>query len=156
MDLDAIANGMAAEFAAMTAPTGQPAIIGATAQSIEAINQTPYLVIEGPDGPVGWGASTRSYEATFKGYFCLNQVPAMPSDLQALRLWLGALLSVPMRHQQLAIYNDSVSALSLAVTVKWWRVAVARIAAVTFGGQSFNGVELDLAASIFEPIAPSS
>jgi len=87
-----IADAIATRLAAVTAPTGEPAIVGATARLPNAIPATPYGLVLPPSGELGMPEgfpSARIRDAhDFDIYLLLNKASGnLPTDLERVYKW---------------------------------------------------------------------
>lgn len=89
----AIADALAAKYGAVSAPTGLPAIIGATARTPNNIPGTPYVAVELPSGVDITLAAHRTATHEFDVYFLMDRATAaLEIDKEQLLKWLPGLL----------------------------------------------------------------
>ncbi|MDP9145916.1 MAG: hypothetical protein M3N43_14705 [Actinomycetota bacterium] len=91
-DLLAIADAIAARCAAVTVPTGEPAIVGSTARLPNNIPDTPYIIVTPPSGEMGMVEGFPSGRVRdvhdFDVYLLLNKASGeLPADLYRIYLW---------------------------------------------------------------------
>jgi len=91
-NLLAVADAIAARFAAVTVPSGEPAIVGATARLPNNIPDTPYVIVTPPSGelgmPEGFPSGRVRDQHDFDVYLLLNKASGeLPTDLYRVYLW---------------------------------------------------------------------
>lgn len=117
LDLLAVANAVAARFAAVTPPAGEPAIQGATALLPNGIPATPYIIVTPPEGELGpreAGISSISVNDThdFDVYLLISKASgSLPLDLARVYAWWPV-----MRN---AIFSQELLGLGPAVRKAW-------------------------------------
>lgn len=92
VDMLAIADAVAARFALITPPTGEPAIVGATARLPNGIPATPYIIVLPPSGEMGMSEGFPSARIrdvhNFDVYLLLNKASGdLPTDLERVYKW---------------------------------------------------------------------
>ena len=135
VDFDAIAIALAARYAPglMSPPSGQAVLRLSTADLPQQVTVTPAILVFPPNtGTLEYGASTRQGESGFKLQFFYSMGVDMKRDSVALRKWLGVLL------------DQLRGAAQLGGIVASARVDAWRTAKLTYGGDEFNGIELDV------------
>lgn len=140
-DYDAIATALAARFAAgqMSPPSGQLAIRSSTATLPGKVTATPVVLVFPDSGTYEYGASTRQGDARFRVQLIYSMGLDMPRDSVGLRKWIGVL-------------SDQLKAAAqLGGIVASARVAGWKTAKISYGGDEFNGIELDVDIVTAEP-----
>ena len=92
IDMLAIADAVAAQFGAASAPAGERAIVGATARLPNNIPGTPYVIVTPPSGEMGMPEGFPSARVrdvhTFDVYLLLNKASGdQPTDLVRIYKW---------------------------------------------------------------------
>jgi len=135
IDFDAIATALAARYAPglMSPPSGLGALRLSTATLPQQVSVTPAVLVFPDSGTLEYGSSTRQGDALMKLQFLYSMGVDMPRDSVALRKWLGVLL------------DQLRGAAQLGGIVASARVTGWRTVKITYGGDDFNGIELDVA-----------
>ena len=135
----AIADAVAARFAAVSTPTDETvAIQGATARTPNNVPSTPYVVVELPSGEVpipsgGRRVSSDSGGHNFDVYFLLDRASGdIPRDKVRLLRWLPGLMD--------ATYGTSK--LALAPTVRKAMVISYEYGTYDYGGTEYHAWHL--------------
>ena len=135
IDFDAIATALAARYAPglMSPPSGLGALRLSTATLPQQVSVTPAVLVFPDSGTLEYGSSTRQGDALMKLQFLYSMGVDMARDSVALRKWLGVLL------------DQLRGAAQLGGIVASARVTGWRTVKITYGGDDFNGIELDVA-----------
>ena len=135
LDFDAIATALAARYAPglMTPPSGLGAVRLSTADLPQQVTVTPAVLVFPDSGTLEYGSSTRQGDAVMRLQFLYSMGVDMKRDSIALRKWLGVLL------------DQLRGAAQLGGIVASARVTGWRTVKITYGGDDFNGIELDVA-----------
>jgi hypothetical protein len=134
IDFDAIATALAARYAPglMSPPSGLGALRLSTATLPQQVTVTPAILVFPDAGTFEYGASTRQGEAMFRLQFFYSMGVDMARDSVALRKWAGVLC------------DQLRGAAQLAGIVASARVSSWKTAKLTYAGDEFNGIELDV------------
>ena len=134
IDFDAIATALAARYAPglMSPPSGLGALRLSTATLPQQVSVTPAVLVFPDSGTLEYGSSTRQGDALMKLQFFYSMGVDMPRDSVALRKWLGVLL------------DQLRGAAQLGGIVASARVTGWRTVKIAYGGDDFNGIELDV------------
>jgi len=135
LDFDAIAAALAARYAPglMTPPSGLGAVRLSTADLPQQVTVTPAVLVFPDSGTLEYGSSTRQGDAVMRLQFLYSMGVDMKRDSIALRKWIGVLL------------DQLRGAAQLGGIVASARVTGWRTVKITYGGDDFNGIELDVA-----------
>jgi hypothetical protein len=135
LDFDAVAVALAARYApgVMSPPAGQAALRLSTATMPQQVTVTPVILVFPDSGTFEYGSSTRQGDALFKLQFLYSMGVDMARDSVALRKWAGVLA------------DQLRGAAQLGGIVASARVSGWRTVKITYGGDEFNGIELDVA-----------
>lgn len=92
LNMLAIADAVALRFATVTVPTGEPAIVGATARLPNNIPDTPYILVTPPGGelgmPEGYPSARLKDIHSFDVYLLINRASGeLPYDLARVYAW---------------------------------------------------------------------
>jgi hypothetical protein len=141
LDFDAIATALAARYAPglMSPPSGLGALRLSTATMPQQMSVTPAILVFPDSGTFEYGASTRQGEASFRLNFYYSMGVDMARDSVALRKWVGVLC------------DQLRGAAQLGGIVASARVSGWKTVKLTYGGDDFNGIELDVTVVTAEP-----
>lgn len=98
-DLNGIATNLAASYANLTPPTGEPAIRQATADPPEVVPVTPFVLVtvaQGEDATFSYGAQFRSGTVPLHVDFLLDKASDLARTERRLRAWLPVLLDATL------------------------------------------------------------
>lgn len=105
LDLLAIADALAAKYAAVSAPSGLSPIVGATARTPNNIPGTPYVAVELPSSDeITIGNGQRLGVHDFDVYFLMDRATAaLEIDKERLLKWLPGLLDATYSGMKLGL-----------------------------------------------------
>lgn len=131
----AVANALAAKYAAVTAPTGLDPIVAATALTPNNIPGTPFVVVELPAGDdITVAAGRRDAVHTFDVYFLMDRATAaLEVDKERLLKWLPGLLDATYAGLKLGL-----------LVVKKSYVTEYEYGTYTYGGLDYHAWHLTL------------
>lgn len=96
LDIDAIADALRVEFAAVEAPSGTAGGTDIRGSSVGTaqVNAIPYILVEAPNGEVqtAIGMDPRRTTHEFQVYFLFQHQPDGPRNTRVMLQWLGPLL----------------------------------------------------------------
>lgn len=143
-DLDAISTALATRYGLVSAPSGQASVRVSTSSLPQTVTMLPAILVFPDEGAFEYGASTRQAESRFKVQFLYSQGLDMARDSVGLRKWVQVLV------------DQLKGAAQLGGTVAAARVASWRTAKVTYAGEDFHGIELDVDVITTEPWSATS
>jgi hypothetical protein len=145
MDVDAIATAIATRYGPglMTPPSGQGPVRSATANLPQQVTATPAVLVFPDSGSFDYSPSKRAANVQFKLQFLYSMGVDMPRDSAGIRKWIGVLV------------DQLKGAAQLGASVSSARVMAWRTVKVTYGGEEFNGVELDVDVQTSEAWSPT-
>lgn len=143
-DFNAVASAVAARFAAaaITPPSGEEDIALSTHELPDAIVHEPTVLVFPPEEvDIGYGPSLRKVRAEYPVRFYIYKVRDNARNAVLLNKWLTSLyaqLPATLAHLGLATYVNSAVVDHMG------------IAALTYGGQEYHGIELTVVVNIGE------
>ena len=139
-DYDAVATALAARYAPglMSPPSGQGALRLSTATLPQQASVLPAVYVFPDSGTLQYQPNGRQGDAVFKLQFLYSMGVDMARDSVGLRKWLGVLI------------DQLRGATQLGGTVAAARVTAWRTAKITYGGDEFNGIELEVSVVTVE------
>lgn len=151
VDFNAIASALATRFSSanVTAPSGETNVRFATHELPGQIKAEPTVLVF-PPGPgdidFTFNASLRSGIATFRVCFYLTRIRNEERNTVLVNKWLGAL------YAQL----DGQVHLGQSNTVSWALIRNIGAAALTYGGETYEGIVMDAEVHIAEGMSPTA
>lgn len=151
IDFNAIASAIATRFSAnnITPPSGETDIRLSTHQLPASIAVEPTVLVMPPDPDgieFGFGASTRIGTAVYPVNFYLYRIRDNARNVTLALKWLSSLYAQMegQVHLGLDTYVTHADVTSLG------------IARLTYGGEEFDGVAMEVTVSLWEALSPTA
>ena len=148
IDFNAIATALATQFASVTAPAGETALRFATEVLPSQVPATPCILITPPDSvPFNYRASARTGTVVYHAKFLLERVRSTGRNATLIYKWLSALYAqIDATHVHLG----------LPAYVNWAEVTDSHIGVLTYAGENYEGIDLEVTVHLGEGTSPTA